>query len=75
MTMGAISFLFPIFVQKILEHTQPPCTMGTGSLSRGLNGWGVALINHPHLAACYGETFTVTNYCKCKEEYVNKWSE
>ena len=26
------------------------CTMGTGSLSRGQSGRGVALTNHPHLA-------------------------
>ena len=66
-----------------LPHIRPkdpwahavPCTMGTGSLSLVLNDWGVALITHPHLAACCRETFTVTNYRKCKKESVNKWSE
>jgi len=27
-----------------------PCAVGTGSLSRGKSGWGVALTTQPHLA-------------------------
>jgi len=39
------------------------CTIGTGSLSQVLSGWGVALTTHPHLAlgafiACSRVTFT-----------------
>jgi hypothetical protein len=64
----AVHFLFSVSVQTDPGAHPAFSTMGTGSLSRGLGGRGVALTIHSHLAPrlCMSESMS---FCALRELY------